>query len=300
MGQRSQMYIKVNQIDKNGNKSTELYARYFQWNYGERMISRAAHTLGWVKEHISNLLYGGYEDHKLPSIMETNFDYVDKVNTIDILKETVEYGMELSTIPTSDNKDAYNESIFGMQDNNNGQFFAEVTYNEQTRSITDCKYAFRELYSNRSIPMDAYEYLIRDLGYELEEELDNAMKEPSWESPKSFETFYYEHFSEIHNTKSEEETLEMCEMQRTNIGKLQEMGTVMSKEDLQAFLSFDYSKQLQEVRKEVLKEKINETAGKMVLSVSKKQYEKKLKELTAYYREEPQIEKNEPEEEWER
>ena len=45
MGQRSQIYVRLK--DKEGNKY--LIAKYFQWNYGERMISRAKYGIEYCK-----------------------------------------------------------------------------------------------------------------------------------------------------------------------------------------------------------------------------------------------------------
>ena len=50
MGQRSQIYIRI--IDENNNIT--LIAKYFQWNYGEKMISRAKYGIEYIKE---NLIY---------------------------------------------------------------------------------------------------------------------------------------------------------------------------------------------------------------------------------------------------
>ena len=60
MGQRSQIYIRYNVNYVSGaatkNPTTHNYkgliARYFGWNYGERMISRARHTLEWIKDNV--------------------------------------------------------------------------------------------------------------------------------------------------------------------------------------------------------------------------------------------------------
>lgn len=41
MGQRSQIYVRYNKKDMNGVNCKKLIANYYQWNYGERMISRA-------------------------------------------------------------------------------------------------------------------------------------------------------------------------------------------------------------------------------------------------------------------
>ena len=45
MGQRSQIYIRVQEGDK-----YHLIARYFGWNFAERMTSRCRHTLKWITD----------------------------------------------------------------------------------------------------------------------------------------------------------------------------------------------------------------------------------------------------------
>lgn len=68
MGQRSEIYVAYE--TKDGKK---VVARWFGWNYGERMISRIAYTAKWLQSHIK------YDIDKvnLISIIETNFDIVD-------------------------------------------------------------------------------------------------------------------------------------------------------------------------------------------------------------------------------
>lgn len=48
MGQRSQIFVRFEK--ELGEK--EIVARYFNWNYGERMISRVYHTIAWIKAHL--------------------------------------------------------------------------------------------------------------------------------------------------------------------------------------------------------------------------------------------------------
>ena len=280
MGQRSQIYVKVNITDEKGNTKTDLTARYYQWNYGERMISRARSITEWVSEHLD---YWAYERDKLPAIMAINFDMGDKVDTLDILKETCEYmGFSKDKIgwevPTSENKDVFNSSIFDEQDNNNGQFFLEVSYNEKTKE-KEIKYAFREL-EYPDVPMDAYEYLVTDLGYEVEDKLEEAMKSEKWKYPNSYKDFFYNHVSEI-LSGYDEYWLETISEIHENITFLEENVHTMTKEELQAFLTFDYSKQLQEVRKEAIKEEYGKISGRLLEAKGKEKIdlEKQLKEL---------------------
>lgn len=66
MGQRSQIFVRFVDNDKK-----ELIARYYSWNFGERMISRARHTINWIIEHRD---YLSFEKNKISRIFDTNFD----------------------------------------------------------------------------------------------------------------------------------------------------------------------------------------------------------------------------------
>ena len=61
MGQRSQIYVRLK--DKEGNKY--LIAKYFQWNYGERMISRAKYGIEYCKNQINVIFLNFFSFKKL-------------------------------------------------------------------------------------------------------------------------------------------------------------------------------------------------------------------------------------------
>ena len=86
MGQRSQIYVRYQKDGVN-----YLTARYYQWNYGERMISRCRHSLGWIKEMIPYDWYFTRETEKLKRILDVNFDMHDITIGYDIIKEWEEW-----------------------------------------------------------------------------------------------------------------------------------------------------------------------------------------------------------------
>lgn len=109
MGQRSNIAVRVN-----GNIKL---ARYYQWNYGERMISRVAHFIEWVinrTEHISypaDEIFWSYGDdtERAIRILDTNFDYEDVVISSDLITEMEEYEQDnfWDFFLGSDNNDGY-------------------------------------------------------------------------------------------------------------------------------------------------------------------------------------------------
>lgn len=141
MGQRSQIYIRYNVNDKSGQNYKGLIARYFGWNYGERMISRARYIIEKIQNEFMRYkwFFGDKEKlEKLKRFCETNFDMKDIVFSSDILKEVEDYG---------DEKLQY---LFN-QDNNDGQLFIDVTDD-------GIKYCFMSFY-NDGEPMDGEHYM---------------------------------------------------------------------------------------------------------------------------------------------
>ena len=149
MGQRSQIYIRYNVNYVSGlatpNPKTHNYkgliARYFGWNYGERMISRARYVIEEIQNEFIKYKWGFNDKEKLEKLKrfcETNFDMKDIVFSTDILKEIKDY------------YDGDLQYLFN-QDNNDGQLFIDVTDN-------GIKYCFMSFY-NEGEPMDGEEYM---------------------------------------------------------------------------------------------------------------------------------------------
>lgn len=141
MGQRSQIYVRYT----NEKGEHFLTARYFNWNYGERMVSRARHTLEWIKDHVNYADYTfAYDTKKLVRIMEVNFDMHDSMITSDIVEEYFAYGNVHYT---------FEEYVFTHQDNNDGKLFIDIHPNGTI------KYAFINSSCNLNKPMGGLGYM---------------------------------------------------------------------------------------------------------------------------------------------
>ena len=114
MGQRSQIYIRIWNKD---NGTPKLYANYYGWNFGERMISRAKHGIEYIKAHIEYISLKDTQE-KINRIFDVNFDMGDILLTSDIIQEWIEQ--------FSDSYNA-NEYIFKCTANNDGKLFIDVT-----------------------------------------------------------------------------------------------------------------------------------------------------------------------------
>lgn len=138
MGQRSQIYVRCTIDGK-----PHLTARYFQWNFGDRMISRARYTIEWL---IAYSEYLRQSIKKLPRIMDVNFDYKDVTDSsCDIIKEYEEYKSE----PYSENE-SFKDFVF-QQGNNDGMLFIDVMPDGTI------KYCFTD--RDMETPLTAEEYM---------------------------------------------------------------------------------------------------------------------------------------------
>lgn len=163
MGQRSQIYVRYTKDGKH-----YLTARYFQWNYGERMISRCRYSLEWIEKTISAGWYFTKEKTKLERILDVNFDMVDVQLGYNIVKEFLESGDDYS----------FTDYIFKMQDNNDGKLFIDI-------SDGQLKYCFLDYDCNTENIMDAAGYMVwNSENWEHSKYIDDEQKERCRENLK--------------------------------------------------------------------------------------------------------------------
>lgn len=153
MGQRSQIYVRIER--ENGEKF--LIAKYFQWNFAERMISRARYGIEYIKESVNHLMLDSTME-KINRIFDVNFDMIDVAISSDILTD---YFKEEWYKDTEQNK-----FIFNIQDNNDGKLFIDVN------KAGKIKYCFTD-YEIKTL-FNAKQYM--DWDYE------------NWENPTDFLT----------------------------------------------------------------------------------------------------------------
>jgi hypothetical protein len=149
MGERSQIYIKWN-VHANKENMVGAIARYFQWNYGERMISRARGIIETLEEYMKYkyMFSDKWYIEKLTRIAETNFDMRDIVWSSNIIDEYNEYG----------NEDNFADIVFYGQDNNDGQLFIDIT-------DSGIKYALALEYGENGYkPISAEQYMKENMG----------------------------------------------------------------------------------------------------------------------------------------
>lgn len=182
MGSRSQIYI---QFDKQGwnrvydgvrrsyhyvqdeNAKQGLIASYFQTNDSDAMISRAKHTMEWLKSQ-SRYLYNHECQLTAKRMMEANFDRKTINLSSDIVEEWKQYG----------EPNDFNDFVFNYGSNNNGQLYINVTKDG------DIKYGFvhhdKDGHLDFNKVLDAQGYLnaeLRDITLQYREEVKEACVE---------------------------------------------------------------------------------------------------------------------------
>lgn len=169
MGQRSEIYLRVN-----GNLKI---ASYYNWNYGERMISRARHSIEYLKNILEEAstyrLQNETELERIRRYFDVNFDMQDIVMSTNIIKEHQE------EFP----KDVFCDFVYNYE-SCDGKLFIDITYNEVInnmghRMLKDysIKYAFLDDGCNTDHIMNAYQYMNWDCkGWNKSDQLSTEEK----------------------------------------------------------------------------------------------------------------------------
>jgi len=164
MGQRSQIYLTW----KPEKGEHILIARYFQWNFAERMISRATALIAHLAEGIEysfQLSDPSYKT-KMERMCDVNFDMGDITLSHNIIDEYREYGNNANPA----------DWIFRNQDNNDGQLYLAIIGGK-------IKYGFLDSSMESKTIMDANQYMNWD--YEnWKEDLDKETKDTCIENIK--------------------------------------------------------------------------------------------------------------------
>ena len=162
MGQRSQIYIRVQEGDK-----YHLIARYFGWNFAERMISRCRHTLKWITDYRDPgyKMFNPDTITKLSRIVEVNFDMCDIVLSQDIIQEYYDLNF-------NEDYPDIQDDVYYDQHNNDGRLLIDVP------ESGPIKYAFLDDKFHEDHVMDAARYMEWDCkDWKNSEYIDDKQKE---------------------------------------------------------------------------------------------------------------------------
>ncbi len=193
MGQRSQIYVRYNK--------KLVVANYYQWNYGERMISRAKYGIEYIKDVLLQYKDWIFNDNsymlKLRRMFEVNFDVKDIQISIDIVQEW----KELQEMKENSCENNFNDIVFEHQVTNDGNLFIDIS---EDGTI---KYAFLDNEFNLEHIMDVRQYMAWDC--------------EAWENSEYID----------------DEQKKRC---KENMSKIENMAVLMSKEEVEDYINYDY------------------------------------------------------------
>lgn len=210
MGQRSQIYIRATKTD--GEKV--LLARYYQWNYAERMISRARWTIEFLKDHTDDFYWKDPSFvTKLARYVDVNFDMHDIVMSSDIIKEYEEWG----------EGESFANFVFLEQDNNDGKLLIDVDI--KAKAI---KYAFLDCDISLDNIMDGNVYMRWENRY--------ANAEDGYS--KNWRSIFASCWDDTLKASEIEEMIKTCE---DNINAISKNAVLMTCGEIENFINYDYT-----------------------------------------------------------
>ncbi len=207
MGQRSQIYVRITQRDKDDEIRQDLVPMYYGWNYGERMVSRVASTVEWL-ENSARYYFSGNHREKLEKILSVNFDMKDVVDARNIFLDTADLYADKKAYPKGA---ALNDEIFWGQDNNDGKAFIDVYVDDKKDEVT-----IRTCFTDSELrkPLSAMEYLDWNLGEDDKTwfvvNREKPLEEFDWETVDYTlkNTFFIKQHSELMSERKLQEFLD--------------------------------------------------------------------------------------------
>lgn len=230
MGERSDFFVRVRAKEKTSDKFYKhqaFFGLYYQWCYGERMISRLRSAIDFVDSEISGR-HGGYainEDHikRFKKCLAINFDMKDFLDTTDLIPETVDDIIQGFDTAKSD--------IFNQAENH-GFIYLDITLDDPDQKFGDnkakIKYAFVDSeYHSKKHPLppvrSVENFADHDIG---DDERKWDEPDPYWED-KSWGAAHKERFLNV-----------IVPTAKKNMEEINKSASVMTEDDRKDFVKF--------------------------------------------------------------
>ncbi len=230
MGERSNFFVRIRAKEKTSDKFYKhqaFFGLYYQWCYGERMISRLRSAIDFVDSEISGR-HGGYainEDQikRFKKCLAINFDMKDFLDTTDLIPETVDDIIQGFDTAKSD--------IFDQAENH-GFIYLDITLDDPDQKFGDnkakIKYAFVDSeYHSKKHPLppvrSVENFADHDIG---DDERKWDEPDPCWEE-KSWGASHKERFLK-----------EIVPTAKKNIEEINKSATLMTEDDRKDFVKF--------------------------------------------------------------
>lgn len=212
--------------------TVNLVARYYGWNFGSRMVSRCRYTLEWLKDHSKENEITG---KRYPLLINPDaYKKLEKIMDTNFDFHNVVLGQNIiDEYYEQYPEDDFNASIFFAQDNNDGKLLIDIKDGV-------LKYAFLNQDADSNHIMDTEEYM-------------------AWNYS------HYKNWKEVEYLRSEVDEVAFCE---ANFPEIKKLAILMTKEEVDEFLSFDYKNVISKPYKTVEREKSYEQLKSLILEIN--------------------------------
>ena len=229
MGERSSIFVRIRSKKRSSDKNYQMetfFGLYYQWCYGERMISRLRSAIDFVDREISGW-HGEYvvskeTTDKFKRYLAVNFDMQDILEPVDIIQAWVNDVMRGYSKEKAD--------IFA-QDENHGYIYIDITLDDPDKKFGEnnakIKYAFVD---NEYKGNDGKVPPIRSVENFADHDMGND--ERKWYDPSPYwdergMTTHKEHFLN-----------EIVPTAKKNIEEINKSATLMTEDDRKDFVKF--------------------------------------------------------------
>lgn len=230
MGERSNIFVRIRAKERSSDKNYKhetFFGLYYQWCYGERMISRLRSAINFVENNI-----GGWRGEwavseerisKFKRYLAINFDMQDIVEPVDLIPEAIE--------SVKQGYDTAKADIFN-QAANHGFIYIDITLDDPEEKFgenkANIKYAFVDNeYHSKKYPLppirSVENFADHDIG---DDERKWYEPDPYWED-KSWGAAHKENFLK-----------EIVPTTKKNIAEIEQSATLMTEDDRKDFVKF--------------------------------------------------------------
>ena len=233
MGERSDIFVRIRVKEKKTEKNYKhqaFFGLYYQWCYGERMISRLRSAINYAESHVCGW-HGGYACSEetvelFKRYLAINFDMQDILKPLDLVPDAVDDVMQ--------GYDTAKADIFNQAENH-GYIYLDITVDDPDDRSDDnkgykIKYAFVQgEWHNKKNPLPPVMSVEQFADWDI---ADNERKwyepDPDWDrEDNSWGHNHKKHFLE-----------EIVPTAKKNIEEINKSASVMTEDDRKEFVKF--------------------------------------------------------------
>lgn len=230
MGERSNFFVRIRSKEKTSDKFYKhqaFFGLYYQWCYGERMISRLRSAIDFVHSEVSgrhgNCAINKEQLERFKSYLAINFDMKDILKPVDLIPYTVDDIIQGYDTAKSD--------VFDQAENH-GYIYLDITLDDPDQKLGEnnaiIKYAFVDNeYRSKKHPLppvrSVESFADHDIG---DDERKWDVPDPYWEDKS---------WGEAHKKRFLEEIVPTA---KKNMEEINKSASVMTEDERKEFVKF--------------------------------------------------------------